>query len=174
MRYLFARQHVAGGRRLEGKRGAARRDRAAAGLRDRGVAWERDVLPSRVAELRPALARRAVPRGRGRLGAALAAEDDRHAAAASSPQRATPITLALRRDLGWLLESVRGVEQPEDPTTGAARGDARRAARSTARSSSTTWRPRAGSCRRSSKRRCGISSRAGSSRATASRRCGRS
>src|SRR4029079_13479643 len=35
-------------------------------------------------------------------------------------QRATPITLALRRDLGRLLESVRGAEQPEDPTTGAA------------------------------------------------------
>ncbi|MDP9238044.1 MAG: DEAD/DEAH box helicase, partial [Chloroflexota bacterium] len=38
----------------------------------------------------------------------------------SSPSRATPITLALRRDLGWLLEAVRGAQQPEDPQTGAA------------------------------------------------------
>src|SRR5581483_9015891 len=39
---------------------------------------------------------------------------------APSPQRATPITLALRRDLPWLLESVRGQDQPAPPARGLA------------------------------------------------------
>jgi ATP-dependent Lhr-like helicase len=34
-----------------------------------------------------------------------------------STSRATPITLASRRDLGWLLDAVRGVDEPEPPTS---------------------------------------------------------
>jgi ATP-dependent Lhr-like helicase len=42
------------------------------------------------------------------------------AARGSSPRRATPIALALRRDLPWLLEAVRGDARSEDPHRGAA------------------------------------------------------
>jgi ATP-dependent Lhr-like helicase len=34
-----------------------------------------------------------------------------------STSRATPITLTARRDLGWSLEAVRGVDEPEAPTS---------------------------------------------------------
>ena len=37
----------------------------------------------------------------------------------SGPSRATPITLALRDDTGWLLAAVRGEESPELPEAGA-------------------------------------------------------
>jgi ATP-dependent Lhr-like helicase len=39
---------------------------------------------------------------------------------AASTSRATPITIALRPDLGWLLDAVRGGANPERPDSGAA------------------------------------------------------
>ena len=120
MRYLFSRQHVAGNRRLEGKRGLVEAIAQLQGFELAAAAWERDVLPSRVVNYNPQwldelclagdvawarLSLKKTPAGGGR---------------GASPQRATPITLALRRDLGRLLEIVRGAHQPEDPSTGAA------------------------------------------------------
>ncbi len=120
MRYLFARQHVAGPRRLEGKRGVLEAIAQLQGFEVAAVAWERDVLPMRVVNYNPqwldelclagdvAWARLSLKKTTGTPGRG------------ASPQRATPITLALRRDLGRLLETVRGAQQPEDPATGAA------------------------------------------------------
>ena len=64
------------------------------------AAWERAVLPGRVERLRPVDARHAVPRRRGRVGAAVAA---RRRASRTEPLRltpATPIALFLREHAG--------------------------------------------------------------------------
>src|SRR5439155_26510526 len=46
---------------------------------------------------------------------------DEDAAARSSafPSRATPVTLMMREDLGWLLQAVRGAARPVEPAAGA-------------------------------------------------------
>jgi|CXWL01.1.fsa_nt_gi ATP-dependent Lhr-like helicase len=119
MRYLFSRQHVAGGRRLEGKRGVLDAIAQLQGFEVSAVAWERDVLPSRVLNYDPRWLDEMALAGEV-AWARLSLRKTTGAGRASSPQRATPITLAMRRDLGWLLESVRGVEEPEDPPTGGA------------------------------------------------------
>ncbi|HLB24275.1 MAG TPA: DEAD/DEAH box helicase [Dehalococcoidia bacterium] len=119
MRYLFARQHVAGGRRQEGKRGVLDAIAQLQGFEISAVAWERDVLPSRVLNYDPRWLDEMALAGEV-AWARLSLKKTNGAGRASSPQRATPITLAMRRDLGWLLESVRGVEEPQDPATGAA------------------------------------------------------
>ncbi len=119
MRYLFARQHVAGGRRLEGKRGVLDAIAQLQGFEVSAVAWERDVLPSRVLNYDPRWLDEMALAGEV-AWARLSLRKTTGAGRASSPQRATPITLAMRRDLGWLLESVRGNEEPQEPPTGAA------------------------------------------------------
>jgi ATP-dependent Lhr-like helicase len=119
MRYLLQRHRLGGARRAEGKRGLLDVIAQLQGFEIPAVAWERDVLPLRVAEYnpqwlddlclagdvawaRPSLRKNGTsPRG-------------------VSASRATPITLALRRDLPVLLDASRGIEQPEAPAAGAA------------------------------------------------------
>jgi ATP-dependent Lhr-like helicase len=119
MRYLFTRQHVSGGRRLEGKRGVLEAIAQLQGFELAAVAWERDVLPSRVVNYNPQWLDDLCLAG-DVAWARLSLKKTSGSARGASPQRATPITLALRRDLGALLESVRGADQPEDPSSGAA------------------------------------------------------
>ncbi len=119
MRYLFARQHVAGSRRLEGKRGVLEAIAQLQGFEIAAVAWERDVLPLRVVNYNPQWLDELCLAG-DVAWARLSLKKTTGAGRGASPQRATPITLALRRDLGRLLETVRGSEQPEDPRSGAA------------------------------------------------------
>jgi len=119
MGFLFARQHVSGTRRLEGKRGLLEAIAALQGFELSAVAWERDVLPSRVVNYNPQWLDELCLAGHV-AWARLSLRKPNGASRGSQPQRATPITLALRRDLPWLLESVRGAAQAEDPSTGAA------------------------------------------------------
>jgi ATP-dependent Lhr-like helicase len=119
MRYLFARQHVSGKRRFEGKRGLLDAIAQLQGFEIAASAWERDVLPSRVLNYDPRWLDELCLAGDVAWGR-LSLRKTNGVARGSSPSRATPITLALRRDLGWLLEAVRGAQQPEDPQTGAA------------------------------------------------------
>ena len=53
MRYLLQRQHLGGTRRLEGKRGVLDAIAQLQGFEIPAVAWERDVLPQRVADYNP-------------------------------------------------------------------------------------------------------------------------
>ena len=53
MRYLLERQHLAGNRRLEGKRGVLEAIAQLQGFEVAASAWERDVLPQRVANYDP-------------------------------------------------------------------------------------------------------------------------
>ena len=119
MRYLLSRQHVAGKRRFEGKRGLLEAIAQLQGFEIAAAAWERDVLPSRVLNYDPRWLDELCLAGDVAWGR-LSLRKPTVASRGSSPSRATPITLALRRDLGWLLEAVRGTQQPEDPQVGAA------------------------------------------------------
>jgi ATP-dependent Lhr-like helicase len=49
------------------------------------------------------------------------AQETRSRRGASTPSRATPITFALREDLPWLLQAVRGGAAPAEPSHGASR-----------------------------------------------------
>ena len=99
LRFLFGWQHVRPGHASCTAARAGARDRAAAGLRGRGRArGSARILPARVAGYDPALARRALPLGRRRLGTAR-----RRGPPAARPSRAAPIALVRRADLPWLL-----------------------------------------------------------------------
>jgi ATP-dependent Lhr-like helicase len=118
MRYLFARQHVAGQRRLEGKRGVLEAVAQLQGFEIAAAAWERDVLPTRVVNYRPQWLDELCLAG-DVAWARLSLRKSNGAARGSSPRRATPIALTLRHDLPWLLEAVRGDVRPQDPRRGA-------------------------------------------------------
>jgi ATP-dependent Lhr-like helicase len=122
MRFLLRWQHVAPGAQLEGKRGLLEAVAQLQGFDIPAVAWERHILPSRVAGYRGSwldelciagdvawarmTGRKTDPPGRSR------------AAAASS---ATPISLARRADLPWLVAGVRGPGSVE-PVPGSGAG----------------------------------------------------
>jgi ATP-dependent Lhr-like helicase len=120
MRYLFTRQHVAGPRRLEGKRGVLEAIAQLQGFEVAAVAWERDVLPMRVVNYNPQWLDELCLAGDAAWARLSLKKTNATGGRGASPQRATPITLALRRDLGRLLETVRGAQQPEDPAAGGA------------------------------------------------------
>jgi ATP-dependent Lhr-like helicase len=119
MRYLLERQHLAGKRRLEGKRGVLEAIAQLQGFEVAASAWERDVLPQRIANYDPRWLDELCLSG-DVAWARLSLRKSNGMTRSSTPSRATPISLVLRRDLGWLLEAVRGPAQPEPPTAGAA------------------------------------------------------
>ncbi len=112
MRYLFSRQHVAARRRFEGKRGLVEAIAQLQGFEIAAAAWEREVLPSRILNYDPRWLDELCLSG-DIAWARLSLRTSSGGGRGSSPSRATPITLALRRDLGWLLESVRAAEEPQ-------------------------------------------------------------
>jgi ATP-dependent helicase Lhr and Lhr-like helicase len=118
MRYLLERQHVAGGRRLEGKRGVLEAIAQLQGFEVAASAWERDVLPQRVANYDPRWLDELCLAGEV-AWARLSLRKPNGSSRAATPSRATPISLVVRRDLPWLLEAVRGAATPEAPSTGA-------------------------------------------------------
>ena len=172
------------GHQARGPVRAARRHRAAAGLRA-GRRRLGELGPRRAGRRLPAgMARRAVPVRPGVLGPAVGqGHEPRRTsrgragagrpAGPASPSRATPITLALRDDLPWLLRAARGDLDPggagpgRTPATSSTRCAARRA---------VPARPGRGdrpACRTRSTRRCGTAWPAAWSRPTASGPSGR-
>jgi ATP-dependent Lhr-like helicase len=118
MRYLLERHRVV--RRTRGGGRAALRDAITAlqGFEIAAASWEPDVLAPRVAGYRSewldelCLA--------GEVAWARLSPKRSTVAAMGSTSRATPIALAWRRDLPWLLEAVRGAEEPDSPPAGSA------------------------------------------------------
>ncbi len=119
MRFLLRWQSLSTDTRVGGKAGLRQAVARLQGFEAPAVAWERELLPARVVEYRPSdldelslagelVWARLTPRKAAGNGSA-------------SPTRATPITLALRRDFDSLLTAVRGYagEVPL-PRTGAA------------------------------------------------------
>ncbi len=126
-RYLFERHRLTTRSRAGGRAGLRDAVTMLQGCEIAAAAWESDVLAPRVTGFRSEWLDELCLAGE----VAWARLSPRRSAtlALGSTSRATPITLASRRDLGWLLESVRGPEEPELPPAGSPR-DALEALRS--------------------------------------------
>ena len=107
IRFYLRWQHALPGARLHGARGLAEVVEQLQGFHAAAGAWERDLFPARVAGYEPALLDQLCLSGEvawGRL--ALASEPGEEPRRRAAPTRHAPITLALRADLPWLLEST--------------------------------------------------------------------
>jgi ATP-dependent helicase Lhr and Lhr-like helicase len=112
MRFLLRWQHVAPGSRLAGSRGVLAVIEQLQGFEAAAAAWESDVLSARVHEYRSDSLDALCLSGEvvwGRPSLRSVASDS------AQVSRATPITLAVRDDLPWLLSAVRRDARPGDP-----------------------------------------------------------
>jgi ATP-dependent Lhr-like helicase len=133
MRFLLRWQHVAAGTRREGRFGVLAVIEQLQGFEAAAGIWENSVLAARVEGYRREWLDELCLSGQvswGRLSvrdglpgepAELAGADvpPGRASRAIRPSRATPITLALRDDLSWLLRAARGDLVPAEPGPGA-------------------------------------------------------
>jgi len=126
MRYLLQRHHLDPRARAGGRAGLRDAIAMLQGFEIAAASWETEILAPRVAgyksewldELclagevtycRLSPRRGASPRG--------TSDDTPEAVTRGSTSRATPLAIARRRDLGWLLGAVRGSTDPEPPTS---------------------------------------------------------
>jgi ATP-dependent Lhr-like helicase len=118
LRYLFDRHHLTARSRLGGRAGLREAIEMVQGFEVAAAAWEGQVLAPRVAGYRPEWLDELCLAGElawGRLSPRRSTSTT-----GGSTSRATPITLAFRRDLGWMLEAVRGGDDPAPPGSPAA------------------------------------------------------
>jgi len=113
LRFLFRWQHVQPGTQVHGAAGLSEVLGQLQGFQAGAGAWEGEILAARVAGYEPALLDRLCVSGEaawGRLcSAPIDPEGPRRRAA---PNRLTPIALARREDLPWLLDATRGPAEP--------------------------------------------------------------
>ncbi len=138
MRFLLRWQHVAAGSRREGRFGVLAVIEQLQGFELATGAWEKSVLAARVEGYRREWLDELCMSGQvawGRLtvreaepdraqrppGVAGAAPRVAASTFGMAPSRATPITLALRDDLPWLLRAARGDLVPAEPADGRTR-----------------------------------------------------
>ena len=117
MRFLLRWQHVAPGTQLRGHHGLRRVIEQLQGFEVAAAAWEPEVLARRVQGYAPSMLDRLCHEGEVtwlRLSVPQPSSDRR-----SSPNKATPVTLAFREDLTWLLQAARLDARPEPPAVGA-------------------------------------------------------
>ena len=121
MRFLLRWQHVAAGTRREGRLGVLAVIEQLQGFEIATGAWERSVLEARVEGYRREWLDELCMSGQvcwGRLSVRDAEPDPVPQRGGLTPSRATPITLAIRDDLPWLLRAARGDLSPAEPTGG--------------------------------------------------------
>jgi len=122
MRFLLRWHHVAPGTQREGRAGLAATIAQLQGFEVPAGTWESDVLPARVAGYHAAWLDQLCLSGEvvwGRLKVRESADEEAAARSSAFPSRATPVTLVMREDLGWLLQAVRGAARPIEPASGA-------------------------------------------------------
>jgi ATP-dependent Lhr-like helicase len=122
VRFLLRWQHVATGTQLEGKRGLLEAVTQLQGFDIPAVAWERHILPARIAAYKGSWLDELCFSGDitwARLGLRKNGGDEpRRLAQANS---ATPISLARRVDLRWLIAGIRNGGSNDGPDAGAGR-----------------------------------------------------
>ncbi len=119
VRFWLRWQHVAPGSAVRGRAGLRAVLEQLQGSSVAVAAWEPDVLARRVADYQPAWLDDLCLSGELtwlRLSPPTLEDPDRRGGA---PSRATPVSLAYRDDLAWLLEAVRGPQAPPVPSAGA-------------------------------------------------------
>jgi ATP-dependent helicase Lhr and Lhr-like helicase len=122
MRFVLRWQHAAPGTHVLGHHGVRQVVEQLQGYEAAVAAWEPHLLATRVEGYRPAMLDRLCHDGEVtwlRLSLPQPSTDRR-----ASPSKATPVSLAFRDDLAWLLQAARmaadGTEaEPEVPTVGA-------------------------------------------------------
>jgi ATP-dependent Lhr-like helicase len=121
MRFLLRWQHVAPGTHREGRLGVLAVIEQLQGFELAAGAWERDILASRVEGYRAERLDDLCLSGDvtwGRLSLRMTADEEAPRRSGMTPSRATPITLAIREDLPWLLQATRGGRTPQEPGPG--------------------------------------------------------
>ncbi len=121
MRFALRWQHLAPGTQLEGKRGLLEAVAQLQGFDVPAVAWERHILPSRVAAYKGSWLDELCLSGDvawARL-AARKSPSGENGSSRSVANSATPISFARRVDLPWLLACIRNGAPPEVPHAGA-------------------------------------------------------
>jgi ATP-dependent helicase Lhr and Lhr-like helicase len=117
MRYVLRWQHVAGGTQVRGHHGVRQVVEQLQGYEAAAATWEPHVLARRVEGYRPGMLDRLCHDGEVtwlRLSVTQPTSGRR-----SSPSKATPVALAFRDDLTWLLQAARLGGEPEVPAVGA-------------------------------------------------------
>jgi ATP-dependent Lhr-like helicase len=117
MRFLLRWQHVAPGTQVRGHHGVRQVIEQLQGYEAGAATWEPQILSRRVDGYRPGMLDRLCHDGEVtwlRLSPSQPASDRR-----SSPSKSTPVTLAFRDDLTWLLQASRLACRPEPPEVGA-------------------------------------------------------
>jgi len=108
LRFFTRWQHALPGARLHGARGLAEVVGQLQGFHAAAGAWERELLPARVAGYEPALLDALCLGGEvawGRLAVGPDEAEDEAPRRRAAPTRNAPVTLALRGDLAWLAAS---------------------------------------------------------------------
>jgi ATP-dependent helicase Lhr and Lhr-like helicase len=124
MRFLLRWQHVAAGTRREGRFGVLAVIEQLQGFEIATGAWEPAVLAARVEGYRREWLDDLCMSGQacwGRLSVRDTEPELPRRRSGLTPSRATPITLAIRDDLPWLLRAARGDLSPAEPATGRTR-----------------------------------------------------
>ncbi len=117
MRFLLRWQHATPETQVRGRAGLRAVIAQLQGYETAAGAWEKHVLTSRVGAYRPLWLDELCLSGEllwGRLS--IRSNDGAQRGAGAS--RATPITLAMRADAGWLMAAARGKDAPAPPQAG--------------------------------------------------------
>jgi ATP-dependent Lhr-like helicase len=113
LRYLMRWQHVAPGTQLHDSHGVAEVIAQLQGLQLPAAAWEKEILPARVADYHPSMLDELCLNGTvvwGRLLPGRNEEEENGSAKTrrrSAPNRNTTLSVMLREDLPWLLDVTR-------------------------------------------------------------------
>ncbi len=121
MRFLLRWQHVAPGTNREGRLGVLAVVEQLQGFELAAGAWEDAVLRARVEGYRGTWLDDLCLSGNvtwGRLSLRSGDVEESSRRSGMTPSRATPITLAIREDLPWLLQAARGDRTPARPGPG--------------------------------------------------------
>ncbi|MDQ3661273.1 MAG: DEAD/DEAH box helicase [Actinomycetota bacterium] len=122
MRFLLRWQHVAPGTQVSGRSAVLEVIEQLQGFEIPAGAWEEAILPGRIEGYRADRLDSVCLSGEvvwGRLSVRSAQPGIPPKRSAATPSRATPVSLALRADLEWLLQAVRGDQSPAEPRPGA-------------------------------------------------------
>jgi ATP-dependent Lhr-like helicase len=122
MRFLLSWHHVVPGSQREGRMGVLSVVDQLQGFEIPAGAWEESILPARVDQYQGRWLEDLCLSGElawGRLSIRPTDQEPSSRRGASTPSRATPITFAIREDLPWLLQAVRGEASPAEPSHGA-------------------------------------------------------
>jgi ATP-dependent Lhr-like helicase len=122
MRFLLQWQRVAPETQRQGRAGVAATVEQLQGFEIPVASWEREVLARRVKAYQPGWLDELCLSGDvawGRLRVRDGGVGEATSRSSGFPSRITPITMVMRADLPWLLQSVRGDEAPVGPAGGA-------------------------------------------------------